>query len=309
VDCPEHGVSNVKVPRGAKNSRFTLMMERLIIDLLLACQNVKSVCGLVGIGWDAIAQVMERTVKRGQKRKVSEPINCLGVDEKSFRKGHHYITVISDLEKGSVEHIAENRDKESLAGYYQKPSESHKQGIQVVAMDMCLAYEQATLDHLPEGEKKIVFDRFHIMQNLNKALDRVRQSENFELSRRKDQTLAKTRQMWLWGQENLPEKYQERFGILKDLDLKTSKPWALRTPQAAVGSTGCTDGTRVLRALEGLGKKDRPQADAARGKNSGKKVGADRDPLPSSDHVGGLRGSLPLEALFHRVPALTVTKL
>lgn len=218
----------MKVPWGAKSSRFTLMMERLIIDLLLACQNVKSVCGLVGIGWDAVAQVMERAVKRGQKRKIAEPINYLGVDEKSFRKGHHYITVVSDLERGSVEYITENREKESLAGYYRKLPESHKKQIQAVAMDMCQAYEQATLEHLPEGRQKIVFDRFHIMQNVNKALDRVRQSENVELSRRKDQTLAKTRQMWLWGQENLPEKYQERFRALKDLDLKTSKAWALK---------------------------------------------------------------------------------
>jgi transposase len=228
VDCPEHGVANVEVPWGAKSSRFTLMMEGLIIDLLLACQNVQSVCDLIGIGWDAVAQVMERAVKRGQKKKVQEPIRYLGVDEKSFKKGHHYITVVSNLEKGSVEYVAENHDKESLAGYYRGLSEADKQGIQAVAMDMCRAYEQATVEHLPEGEKKIVFDRFHIMQNLNQALDQVRRKENFELSRKQDQTLAKTRQMWLWSQENLPEKYQERFASLKEMDLKTAKAWALK---------------------------------------------------------------------------------
>jgi transposase len=228
VDCPEHGVSNVEVPWGSKNSRFTLMMEGLIIDLLMACQNVQSVCDLIGIGWDAVAQVMARAVKRGQKRKVHEPIRYLGVDEKSFRKRHHYITVVSDLEKGSVEYVSEHHNKESLAGYYRGLSQADKEKIQAVAMDMCLAYEQATLEHLPEGQEKIVFDRFHVMQNLNKALDRVRQSENWELSRKQDQTLAKTRQMWLWGQENLPEKYQERFASLKQMDLKTSKAWALK---------------------------------------------------------------------------------
>src|ERR1700748_2164465 len=49
VDCPEHGVMNVQVPWGEKNSRFTLLMERLIIDLLQACQNIQSVCPLIGI--------------------------------------------------------------------------------------------------------------------------------------------------------------------------------------------------------------------------------------------------------------------
>ena len=47
VNCSEHGVVNVEVPWGAKSSRFTLMMERLIIELLQACQNIQSVCRLI----------------------------------------------------------------------------------------------------------------------------------------------------------------------------------------------------------------------------------------------------------------------
>jgi transposase len=228
VNCPEHGVVNVEVPWGAKSSRFTLMMERLIIDLLKACQNVQSVCRLIGIGWEAVASVMHRAVARGQRRKGSEPIRYLGVDEKAFRKGYHYITVVSDLEKGSVEYVAEHRTSESLSGYYLRLSEQQKQAIEAVAMDRWRGYELATAMHLPEGDKKIVFDRFHIMKNLNQTLDRIRQSENWELSRKQDDTLARTRQMWLWSQENLPEKYQDRFQVLKDQDLKTAKAWALK---------------------------------------------------------------------------------
>lgn len=78
------------------------------------------------------------------------------------------------------------------------------------------------------AQEKIVFDRFHVMRNMNQTLDRIRQSENFELSRRRDDTLARTRQMWLWSEENLPEKYQDRFALLKAQDLKTAKAWALK---------------------------------------------------------------------------------
>ena len=229
VDCPEHGVMNVKVPWGEKNSRFTLLMERLIIDLLLACQNIQSACRLIKIGWESAANVMRRAVGRGLLRKESSGvIRYVGVDEKAFKRGHHYLTVVSNLEAGSVEYLAEHRTGESLAGYYQKLSQEQREGIQAVAMDMHQPYVQATSEYLPEGAQKIVFDRFHIMKNANAALDHVRRGEQFELSRRRDDTLARTRQMWLWSQENLPEKYQDRFKLLKHQDLKTAKAWALK---------------------------------------------------------------------------------
>jgi transposase len=229
VDCPEHGVMNVKVPWGEKNSRFTLLMERLIIDLLLACQNIQSVCRLIGIGWESAAKVMQRAVTRGLLRKESAGvIRYVGVDEKAFKRGHHYLTVVSNLEEGSVEYLAEHRTGESLAGFYQKLSQEQREGIQAVAMDMHQPYVQATFKHLPEGENKIVFDRFHIMKKATEALDHVRRNEQFELSRKRDHTLVRTRQMWLWSQENLPEKYQDRFKLLKDQDLKTARAWAIK---------------------------------------------------------------------------------
>jgi transposase len=228
INCPAHGVLNVAVPWGARNSRFTLLLERLIIDLLLACQNVQSVCRLLRISWSAAAQVMDRAVARGLLRKQHKPIKYVGVDEKAFQRGHHYLTVVSDLEAGSVEYLAEHRTSESLAGYYQQLPQEIRQGIEAVAMDMHQPYVQATFKHLAEGESKIVFDRFHIMKKANEALDQVRKSEQLELSRRKDDRLLRTRQMWLWGQENLPQKYQDRFKALKDQDLKTAKAWALK---------------------------------------------------------------------------------
>jgi len=204
VNCPEHGVVNAQVPWGSKSSRFTLLMERLIIQLLEACQNIQSVCRLVKISWGAAAGVMQRAVVRGQARKAPRLIRYVGVDEKSFRKRHHYITVVSDLERGAVEYVAEHRTTESLAGYYRQLNDEQRRGIEAVAMDMHRGYERATREHVPQGEEKIVFDRFHIMKNINQALDRIRQSENWELSRRQDDTLARTRHLRrLWDQPDV----------------------------------------------------------------------------------------------------------
>lgn len=53
------------------------------------------------MSWDEIHGIMERAVKRGLQRRQAEPIRHLGVDEKAYRKGHKYMTVVNDLERVS----------------------------------------------------------------------------------------------------------------------------------------------------------------------------------------------------------------
>jgi len=101
---------------------------------------------------------MERAVKRGRQRKAPKVVRRLGVDEKAAAKGHRYLTLVCDLEEGTVEHIAEERKKESLDGYYQGISEEQLAGIEAVAMDMWEPYIQATRQRVPEAAEKIVFD-------------------------------------------------------------------------------------------------------------------------------------------------------
>ena len=69
-------------------SRFTLLMERLIIDVIQQCSTVIGACRIARITWDEAWSVMTRAVARGRARKVAQPIPYIGVDEKAFRKGH-----------------------------------------------------------------------------------------------------------------------------------------------------------------------------------------------------------------------------
>ncbi len=39
VKCPEHGVRNVTVPWAQKNSRFTTLFERFVIDVFWRCRR------------------------------------------------------------------------------------------------------------------------------------------------------------------------------------------------------------------------------------------------------------------------------
>src|ERR1039458_7148660 len=84
----------------------------------LKAASQKAVAGQLGLSWDEIHGIMYRAVKRGLARRQAEPIRHLGVDEKAFRKGHKYMTVVNDLVRGRVLYVAEDRKQESLDGFW-----------------------------------------------------------------------------------------------------------------------------------------------------------------------------------------------
>ena len=227
VECDEHGVLQVRVPWAEPRSRFTLLFERLAIDVLNEC-DVTGATRILRISWDEAWAIMERAVERGQKRKAPQIVRQIGVDEKAVAKGHKYLTMVCDLEKGTVEHLAEDRKTESLQGYYAGLSMAQLEGIEAVAMDMWEPYVNATLEHVPEAAGKIVFDRFHVMGYVGKAVDTVRKQEHRELMAAGDETLKGSKYLWLYGRENVPEKRRDEFAVLMRQELKVGRAWAIK---------------------------------------------------------------------------------
>ena len=95
----------------------------------------------------------------GRARRGVRPIAYIGVDEKAFRKGHRSHTVVCDLERSTVELVAEERKTESLAAYYTQLTDLQKAALHAVAMDMWEPFIGATRDGLLKGDEKIVFDQ------------------------------------------------------------------------------------------------------------------------------------------------------
>jgi len=228
VDCPEHGVVNVSVPWAEARSRFTLLMESLIIEVLKESATVTGACYLMGISWDQAFGVMERAVARGQARKEALPLSLVGVDEKAFRKGHSYMTIVCDIERSTVEHVAEDRKAESLAAYFESLGPERLAGIEAIAMDMWEPYVKATMAWVPLAADKIVFDRFHIMKHMNEAVDTVRLREHRALMAEGRDILKGTKHWWLYGRENVPDKHRHAFEQVRDQNLRTSRAWAIK---------------------------------------------------------------------------------
>lgn len=227
TSCEEHGVRVVEIAWAEPYGRFTALFERLVIDWLLAASQ-QAVADRVGLSWDEVHGIMERAVKRGLNRREAQPIQYIGIDEKSFRKRHRYMTVVNDIDRGRVLYVAKDRKQASLDGFWPTLTKEQLNSIEGVAMDMWGPYINSTKKHLPKADEKIVFDKFHVAKHLGEAVDKVRRDENTLLVEAGDNRLVGTKYTWLKGHNKFDQKGWRAFCQLRRGNLKTSRAWALR---------------------------------------------------------------------------------
>ncbi len=229
VDCAEHGTQVVQVPWAEARSRFTEMFERLAIDVMLNC-SINAARKILRISWDEADGIKQRAVKRGLARKPPSSPQKLCIDEKSVGKGHDYVSLVIrvDDEGAAIDYMADGRKEDSLTPYWQGLSEEAIEGIECVAMDMWEPYLKSVRAHVPDAESKIVHDPFHLVQHMNKAVDAVRRHEINLLPTKDAKPLKGTRQMWLYGMENLPKRWAANLRAFKDSKFKTARAWHLK---------------------------------------------------------------------------------
>jgi len=233
TNCAEHGPRVVKLPWGERSSRFTMLFERLAIEWLRAASQ-KAVAKVLDLSWDEVHGVMERAVERGLARRESEPVPQIGVDEKSFRKGHQYMTVVNDLKQSRVLYVAEDRKQTSLDGFWPTLTEEQRRSIEAVALDMWDPYVASVRNHLPDAGRKIVFDKFHIAGHLGEAVDQVRRKEKKILAAEGDLRLVGTKYHWLRNPGNFTREDWRDFKALRESNLRTARAWALKESAMAL---------------------------------------------------------------------------
>jgi transposase len=227
VTCEQHGIGRVRVPWAEPFARFTTLFERLAIDVLLET-SVSAGARLLGLSWDEAQHIMERAVKRGLARRPHQPPRQMGVDEKAIGAGQSYATLVYNVETSHVVEMSRGRSKAALLDCLGSYTPKQMAQVEVVALDMCRPYIQLLHEVLPDAQTKLVFDPFHIVAHMSKAVDQTRREENKILQPQGNKSLVGTKYMWLYGEENLPEKYQVDFEVLRQSTLKTARAWAIK---------------------------------------------------------------------------------
>ena len=217
-------VWTVPVPWAEKGSRFTLLFERLAVTVLQAARSLKQAAGWLRLDWDAVQRIMDRAVERGLARRELEGLKHLGLDEKSFRRGQDYISVLTEVGPESrVLEVAEGRRTEDAVELIRTLPEAQRAQVAAVAIDMSAAYAAAVREALPAAV--VVHDRFHVSKLLGEAVDQVRRAEHKELSAEGDARLKGSRYLWLWHPAELSGAKLEAFEALAYQNLRTARAY------------------------------------------------------------------------------------
>jgi transposase len=228
VNCLAHGVKQVHVPWAEPGSAFTALMEAVVIDWLRTLASIKAVAKQLRLSWDQVDGIMARAVARGLLRRKRVKVCRLGVDETSFQRRHEYVTIVTDLDGGVVLHVADDRKRESLDAFLRSLTASQLAAIEVVAMDMWGPYISSASEHVPDADRKIAFDKYHVASHLGEAVDRVRRREHKALLELGDDSLKGSRYLWLTNPDNLDAAGTGALNVLHQMNLKTSRAWALK---------------------------------------------------------------------------------
>jgi transposase len=180
------------------------------------------------VSWNIVYRAVKQVVSWGLVHRDLGGITSIGVDELRTWKGHRYVTMVYQIDAHCKRllWICKDRTAESFAGFFDMLGSNLCASIQYVCSDMWKGYLQVVRERLPHAVH--ILDRFHIVANLNKALDEVRADEARRLKLAgDDQSLKRTRWCLLKKPRNLTGRQRGRLRELLSLNLKTVRAYLL----------------------------------------------------------------------------------
>lgn len=224
VKLPTGKIKTINPGWASGHERHTFLFEHAVIDLLHATKNQTRTAELMRCGFNVVNRIIHLSTKRGMERRKLDSIvfEHLSIDEKSFKKGHQYVTVLSHPASGCILEVEKDRTKDACKTLVEKSlTQNQRNNIQTVSMDMWKAFISTSKEVFPNAQ--IVHDRFHLVKYLNEAIDKVRRREV-----KQHQELKDSRYALLKNPENLTEKQRIKFEAIKDANYQVSRAWQVR---------------------------------------------------------------------------------
>lgn len=213
--CCGH-IYRVPVPWEGEGKHFTKEFEAFALTLMRE-MPVKKAGEILGTTDQTLWRMLFAHVDKAYAALDLSETTWIGVDELSCRKGHEYLSVFADLVAKRVIFATPGKDHEVFAAFVEAllAHNGHPKAITQAAIDMSAAYRKGVAENLANAE--IVYDKFHVMAQVNSAVDQVRRVEAREGDAPARDQLRKS--LWLFRKnpENLSESEKAR---MEELDLK-----------------------------------------------------------------------------------------
>ncbi|WP_043259969.1 ISL3 family transposase, partial [Bifidobacterium callitrichos] len=174
VMCREHGVTVAMVPWARRKSAYTRDFEQQVAWLSVHAPR-SAVSALMRIDWKSVGHVCKRVaddLRDEQGAGLFDHLRSIGVDETSYRKGHKYMTVVVDHDRGRVVWMHEGHGEKVFDLFFETLTEAQRASIRVVTGDGARWIDECAFRWCPQAER--ILDGFHIVSWATDALDKVR---------------------------------------------------------------------------------------------------------------------------------------
>lgn len=228
VACPQCGVKVERVPWAEGKSPLTTTYAWFLAGWAKRlCWS--DVAAAFHTTWHHVHCAVEQAVAWGRAHLDLSGITAIGVDELAWHKGHHYATVVYQINAGRKRllWVGEHRCVKTLLKFFRWLGPQRAAAIEFVCSDMWKPYLKVIARKIPWAIH--ILDRFHIMTHLSQALDRVRAGEAREMKRRGLEPLLK-RSRWclLKRVANLTLHQAAKLEDLLQYNLKTVKVYLMK---------------------------------------------------------------------------------
>lgn len=228
VDCPICGVKVESIPWAQGKSPLTTTYVWFLARWARRL-SWKEVAEIFHTSWDSVVRSVKMAVAWGLEHRDLEGISAIGIDEIGRGRGQSYVTLVYQIDAGvrRLLWVGKKRTAKTLLGFFKWFGEKRSTGLRFVCSDMWKPYLRVIARKA--GQAVHVLDRFHIMSNMGKAIDKVRAQEVRALKAKgKAPVLTGTRWCLLKRPENLTEKQEVKLKELLSCNLKTVRAYLLK---------------------------------------------------------------------------------
>ena len=226
VDCPDCGVKVEKVPLLPSKAPFSKRFEDAVV---LACESAaaRQVSRQFGLPASTVRAIDLRYLERWVATRRMPPLRQMGVDEIHMGKKQKFLTVVCNLETSEPLWFGRERKKETLDDFFATQLRARqRRGIEAACVDMWKPYRLSIEQWAPSC--RIIYDKFHIMQHAQNAVDEVRRAEFFRKGGRIRGLVKGKRWLLLSRWVNLDTGKKQQLNQLFALNRRVMKAYLLK---------------------------------------------------------------------------------
>jgi transposase len=226
VRCPECGVRVEKMEQLPSKAPFSKRFEEAVGQ---ACESAaaRQVARRVGLAESTVRAIDLRYLERWEAKRRRPPLRQMGVDEIYRGKQGKFLTVVCNLETGEPLWFGRERKQETLDDFFRSQLVSRqRKRIEAVCVDMWEPFRLSIEQWAPQC--KIVYDKFHIMQHANDAIDEVRRAEFFRQGKQKRGLIKGKKWLLMSRWMNLTQESRGELNRLFQMNRRVFKAYMLK---------------------------------------------------------------------------------